>query len=66
MVYNNMRSENKLRLHPLFKGYIFQKSTKGDQIDPSPLPRPFLGFMLKLYVILKVQMMVLFCKSLNF
>ena len=65
VTYNNMRSQNKLRLYSLFRQYNFQKTTNGDQIDPSPLARVILGLMLKLYVISKFQMMMFF-KSLNF
>ena len=35
MPYDNIKSHKKTGFHPLFRGYIFQKTTVGGQIPPS-------------------------------
>ena len=37
MFYDNIKSHKKARFHPLFKRYIFGKTTEGGQIDTPAL-----------------------------
>ena len=41
MPYDNIKSPKKSEFYPLFKKYIFQKTTAGGQIDPTSHPSRF-------------------------
>ena len=45
MTYDNIKSHKKPELHPLFRRYIFRKTTAG-QIDPPPPSRFKVKFIL--------------------
>ena len=51
--YDNIKSHKKSEFHPLFRRYIFQKTTGGDQIKLTPSPRPPIPAVLGLKKICK-------------